>query len=161
MLTTAYPRAVLVEGTLKIYFEMLSDIPDDALIAAVLDQIKTNEYFPTIAAITRSAAIIQSGIGSMVSAMDAWGEVCEAMRLGYQMQPKFSNPLIDKIVTDMNWYVLRTSENTSADRARFIEAYDAKVTRMLREYIVPAGVRELTARNARELSRSLLADKNE
>ena len=161
LLLETYPRAVLKEGTLAAYQGMLADIPDETLLAAVKEQIRTNEYFPTIAAIARSAAVIETGIGSLPSAMDAWGEVCEHMRKGEQMQPKFSNPFIDQIVTDMCWYNLRISENQTADRARFIEAYDAKIAKALRNCIVPAAVRELTARNARELSQSLLADKNE
>lgn len=161
LLLDTYPRAVLKEGTLAVYEQMLADIPDDALLAAVRDQIRNNEYFPSIAAIVRAAAVIQSGSGSWPSAMDAWGEICGYMRAGQEFQPKFSNVFIDQIVTDMCWYNLRMSENQAADRARFIESYDAKVAKALRSFIVPVAVQELTARNAREFSQSLLADKNE
>lgn len=56
---------------------------------------------------------------------DAWGEVNEQMaRAGSYGQPKFTDPLTERVVKIMGWSNLCRSENESADRAHFMRMYD-------------------------------------
>ena len=147
ILLEVYPRAVISEHTLDIYVKMLSDVPDDVLAAAIQDQINKSEFFPTIASIRKSAASILIQADNIPDAMTAWGEVTKNLNIGSVRCPVFSHPIIDHVVDCMGWYNLRVSENTVADRARFIESYNEILQRKINSYQTPDGVKRISAKH--------------
>jgi hypothetical protein len=122
-----YPNYIPKPNTAKIYFEILEDIPLDALRAGIKVCISNSKGFFPDAGQWRQAALdivhAQSGIPS---GMEAWGEVVAAFEnVGMYRGPTFSHVLIENIVHQMGWENLCQSENAMADRARFIDAYNA------------------------------------
>ncbi|MGD8751062.1 MAG: hypothetical protein PVG14_06545 [Anaerolineales bacterium] len=129
----AYPTYELSAPTIKIYARMLSDIPPEVLEQAVLYHIDHCKFFPTISELRDAYfEIIQLG-RSVPTAYDAWREVTrQIIDTGSFSSPKFSHHLIMKAVEGVGgWRNLCRSTNQTADRARFLEAYEAYVQRAL------------------------------
>lgn len=131
-----------VEQMVRAYHRVLSDLDAD-LLNSVADHIMgTSTFFPSAGEIRRAAFhLAEIGLG-IPSAQDAWAEVSAMIRKGFWETDKgwwearppnaedWSHPLVQKAVDAVGgWVALRTSENTVADRARFLQAYDAYVTR--------------------------------
>jgi hypothetical protein len=124
LLSAAYPGVDVADQTPKLYHRMLADIPDKLLEAAVLDHISRSPYYPKVSEL-RSAVGRLSGQTEIQPAIEAWGDVCKAIRYaGSDNHPKFKNPITARIVEMMGWLDLCRSTNTIADRARFIDAYN-------------------------------------
>jgi hypothetical protein len=116
-----------------LWCELLRDVDGDLLRAAALQHVANSKWFPTVAELRQSAADIASPNHRM-TAMEAWGEVSRQVRsIGSYGQPEFSNPLIRRLVADIGWLNLCHSEMPGADRARFIDGYNALLTRERRE----------------------------
>ena len=135
-----------------LWCELLKDMDGQLLRAAALQHVATSKWFPTVAELREAAADIVNP--NHMTAMEAWGEVArQIMAIGSYGRPQFSNPVIDRIVSDMGWTNLCMSEMPGADRARFIEAYKALALREKRETMELPQVAEI-----RQKMR-LLADK--
>jgi len=129
-----------------LWCQLLKDIDGELLRAAVLQHVATSKWFPTVAELREAAADIVNPNHRM-TAMEAWGEVTRQIRaIGSYEEPKFTNPLIYRLVGDMGWANLCMSEMPGADRARFIDAYNALVARDRRETMELPQVAEIKHR---------------
>jgi hypothetical protein len=168
MLIAAYPNYAKEQGaqqltlTLKLYQTMLQDVPMDILHATTLQHIAAAKWFPTIAELRGLAASIQAPPARV--AIEAWGDVLDAMAApsyyryadGFHEFPKFADPLVQRIVDSMGWGNLCGSEDGTADRARFLQAYDALARRAVDDRLQLPIVRDLTQRLAMQRSAGLL-----
>ena len=139
MLSRAYPDytaknlagAEAVE-TMRLYERAMEDMPDTALEAATLDHITSSQWWPKISELRERATGLLLNDLALPTAAEAWGMVVERLRKPatiyrdgqhYRLRPMA--PLIEKTVHALGgWSYLRTSENSVADRARFLESYD-------------------------------------
>jgi hypothetical protein len=159
-LAAAYPNFALTEQTVAIYVELLADIDPELLRAATLDLISRSRFFPTVAEIREAARDLRDG--PQLSGSEAWGLVIQAIRdLGYAHQAEAHERLGETImqaVRDIGgWGALCYSENSVADRARFIEAFDARAARRKREGVTLPQIADL-ARRLTTTSRPELPD---
>jgi hypothetical protein len=116
-----------------LWCELLRDVDGELLRAAALQHASTSKWFPTVAELREAAADIVSPNHRM-TAMEAWGEVARQIRsVGSWGKPRFTSPLICRLVDDMGWLNLCTGDMPGADRARFIEGYNALLLREKRE----------------------------
>lgn len=117
--------------TLKIYRLALADIPPDLLKAAALNHITSSVWFPKIAQLRESAAALVMQAAGHPDALTAWGEVAHQLRyVGSWGAPQFTDPTIKRAVDAVGgWKMLCASENQTADRARFIQAYEIFINR--------------------------------
>jgi hypothetical protein len=124
MLQAAYPRMQFGEESLKVYELALADIEPPLLRTAVLRHISTSKWFPTIAELRQAATAIVLQTDGQLSAPEAWGMVLREVRLvGHWRTPRLG-PVVRRAVEAIGgWRQLCLSENSTADRARFIEAY--------------------------------------
>ena len=127
-------NASLDDARLRLYVEMLSDIPPQILEASVKKLIMTNKFLPSIAEI-REVAYDIKGIISGTAAPDeseAWGEVIKAIRsVGYYGKPKFSHEAITVAVNNIGWQdiCMTTNEGMNILRSQFRRAYQLSVER--------------------------------
>lgn len=78
LLAEAYPATRLREGTVRVYYQALRDIPDDDLEAAMARAVKESEFFPSVAYIRKMA---QPTVDD--AAVLAWGSLGRAaQRIG-------------------------------------------------------------------------------
>lgn len=127
-------NASLDDNRLRLYVEMLSDIPPSILETAVKKLIMTNKFLPSIAEIRETAYGIK-GIISGTAAPDeseAWGEVIKAIQsVGYYGKPKFSHEAITTAVNNIGWQdiCMTTNDEMNTLRSQFRRAYQLAAQR--------------------------------
>lgn len=170
ILSAAYPNFQLTPETVQVYRRMLDDIDGEVLRAAATSCIRTSKWFPTVAELVAAATEIMANTLALPTAAEAWGQVERRMRLperlyhdGRHLRPKPLLPIIEDMVTALGgWSALRRSENMVADRARFLEGYNAMVAREVKRMAERPEVASLRLREAARsssTSRPLVAAK--
>ena len=150
VMAAAYPGFTISAETIRVYGRMLADIPDKLLEGAGMDCMARCRFFPTIAEIREAAYSIKLLQSGAPSAFEAWGEVSRLMaEVGSYRVPEFSHPWIATAVRQVGgWTRLCQSENSVADRARFLDAYADAQRRDARQETTMPEVRQLAARLA-------------
>ena len=124
----------LDDARMRLYVEMLSDIPPQILEAAVKKLIMTNKFLPSIAEIRETAYGIKSTISGTAAPdeSEAWGEVIKAIRsVGYYGKPTFSHEAITSAVNNIGWQdiCMTTYDGMNTLRAQFRRAYQLAAQR--------------------------------
>ena len=92
---------------MKIYMQMLKDIPEDVLQKVIQKVIYENKFLPSIAEIVeacRSLVATSNGAKEVPDWNEAWAEVEKAMRdTPWGGKPKFSHPAIEQAVKNYGW----------------------------------------------------------
>jgi len=160
LLAVNYPAHVakLREGDMRdqiaLWAQLLGDLPGDVLKAAALQHMAVSQWFPAVAELRQQAGSLTAPPAH--AAIEAWGEVTAAMAStryyryadGFHEFPKFSDPVTQRVVDALGWGNLCGSEDGTADRARFLQGYDAIAKRMQDDRATLPVVRELAARLA-------------
>lgn len=124
----------LDDARMRLYVEMLSDIPPQILEAAVKKLIMTNKFLPSIAEIRETAYGIKGTISGTAAPdeSEAWGEVVKAIQsVGYYRKPKFSHEAITTAVNNIGWQdiCMTTYDGMNTLRAQFRRAYQLAAQR--------------------------------
>lgn len=124
----------LDDARMRLYVEMLSDIPPQILEAAVKKLIMTNKFLPSIAEIRETAYGIKGTISGTAAPneSEAWGEVIKAIwSVGYYGKPKFSHEAITTAVNNIGWQdiCMTTNDGMNTLRAQFRRAYQLEAQR--------------------------------
>lgn len=124
----------LDDARMRLYVEMLSDIPPQILEAAVKKLIMTNKFLPSIAEIRETAYGIKGTISGTAAPdeSEAWGEVIKTIRsVGYYGKPKFSHEAITAAVNNIGWQdiCMTTYDGMNTLRAQFRRAYQLAAQR--------------------------------
>jgi hypothetical protein len=125
----------------KVWRDMLGDFTYAQCNAALRLLVQTRQFMPTIAEIR--SAVLDLERGPVTAGGDAWGDVLAAMKSkGAHRTPgidfTFPDVTTARCVQRLGWRDLCLSENTMADRARFIELYDKLAVEQRREAQSPA-----------------------
>lgn len=124
----------LDDARMRLYVEMLSDIPPQILEAAVKKLIMTNKFLPSIAEIRETAYGIKGTISGTAAPdeSEAWGEVVKAIRsVGYYGKPTFTHEAITTAVNNIGWQdiCMTTYDGMNTLRAQFRRAYQLAAQR--------------------------------
>lgn len=128
---SAYPASKILEdpASMDFWYLMLKDIPYEVAENAVMEHICTNVFPPNIAEIRKLC--MERCRRSALSFDDAWGVVQKAISTYGRERPHEAYETMDEltlaVVKNLGWVSLCTSNNTTADRANFREAYEADV----------------------------------
>ncbi len=142
---------------MKLYEQMLSDVDGSALVLAAKAHMAASRFFPTIHDLRQAA--IEISLPQREPAIVAWGDVMAAqtwawpgryqemvysvketaglppmpemiVRQDLGGEPPFDNPLTAQACRILGgWRAIMASECQAAERARFIEAYEALAAR--------------------------------
>jgi len=140
----AYPSFTVKQDMLEAYHAILGDLEPGLLKAAALQLASEKRAFFPSAGELRTAAfdLLERGSG-VPTASEAWGEVkLQIGAVGYVGTPEFSHPLIDQAVRIIGWRDLCMSNNAVAERARYIQAYEALLGRQRTEVAMLPQVRD-------------------
>jgi len=127
---SAYPASKILEDTasMDFWYRMLQDVNYKVAENAIAEHICTNVFPPNIAEIRKLCA--ERTQRPVLPFDEAWGVVQSAMRSYgfYNPQEAFAtmDELTLSVVKNLGWSRLCQSENPTADRANFREAYEAK-----------------------------------
>ncbi len=140
--------------SLSVYARCLADIPDDLLSAATLRVVSEQTFFPRPAEIRQAAIALRWP--DELTGVEAWGRLGAWMRhwpaggrwVGdCHIEPPPLPPRVKRAVDAVGGLsYLRTSEDTVADRARFVQVYDALAERERREATMLPEIRAARAR---------------
>lgn len=124
----------LDDARMRLYVEMLSDIPPQILEAAVKKLIMTNKFLPSIAEIRETAYGIKGTVSGTAAPdeSEAWGEVIKAIQsVGYYGKPKFSHEAITTAVNNIGWQdiCMTTYDGMNTLRSQFRRAYQLAAQR--------------------------------
>jgi hypothetical protein len=123
-----YPAVQLSDETIAGYCRALADVPLAALDAALAQTQQECKFFPTVAEIRER--VLDATAPRRPDGPDAWALVLgEFSRVGSYGDPRFPDPLVARAVDIMGWRELCLSENQVADRAHFLQIYNALVKR--------------------------------
>ena len=103
----------------------LADIDPALLWTAVLQHISNSKWLPTIAELRQRADEIILEEAGHLAAPEAWGLLLrEVRRVGHWGAPDLPPNARQALDAIGGWRALCMSENSAADRARFLEAYN-------------------------------------
>ncbi len=142
-IAASYPtriRADQVEPMIATWTLMLADLDYSPVEKAVTSLVQGGQHPPSVADVR--ARVAELGRGRVLTGGEAWGTVQRAMRLeGAYRVPgvdfHIKHPVVAYCVNVMGWQTLCLSEDQTADRARFIQLFDALALEERREHAVP------------------------
>lgn len=131
---------------MDIFKQTLSDIDGDLLRASALKIISTSKWFPSVAELREAALDIAEPNGRRTG-LEAWGDVVAAFHRdgGQYGNPQFDDPIASEVVRMLGWQTLCLSEDQTADRARFIDGYNAIASCRRNETLTLPEVRRVQA----------------
>ena len=145
LLSAAYPNWNPNEYTSEVYYQDLKDIPTDELFI-VCQHCRSEagrKFAPSVGELRGAVMDLRRSSMNIPSPYDAWQEVLQqiADNGGDYGVPVWSNPLIEKVVRSLGWRNIRMSENITADRARFLQAFEQITERAEKEMMLIPEVR--------------------
>lgn len=128
--------------SIRLWYELLSDIDYMTVHNAVEELICTQTYPPSISEIRQKC---MDRCGRRIPDFDeAWGTVKRAISKYGREHPQEAYAEMDSItasvVKNLGWTSLCISENQEADRANFREAYKTKVNEERKKFLIPVSV---------------------
>jgi len=151
-LAAMFPNApVLEDAHFKAYHSILADLDAGLLNLAAKEIGRKSTFYPTAGELRKAAWSLVEKANGIRSAHDAWAEVCKSFGSHgyYRGAPDWSTPLIGKAIAAIGGYhELCISENTAADRARFLQAYESYLERDRDDAAMLPEVRETLQRLA-------------
>ena len=132
LLAMAFPSSQFSEGNAAAYEKLLSTLEFEPTLRAVELLAQTQKFLPAFSEIRE--AMLELENGSRRSGAEAWGDVVDAIRrFGAYRAPVFTDELTAYAVERCGWRNLcLEGSNDAADRARFIEVYEAASDRRQR-----------------------------
>ncbi|MDD5501554.1 MAG: replicative helicase loader/inhibitor [Candidatus Omnitrophica bacterium] len=134
-----------MKPTIRLWQEMLSDIPFDVGQAALKKVLSTAKFWPSVGEIREAVAFIQNP--SRLSPAEAWEKVRTAMQdYGYYRASEGFNslpPTVQKTVRALGGFsTICASENPEATRGHFLKMYEQFAEREKELSVLPPSVRE-------------------
>ena len=145
VLEDAYPRYTLEPRVVRTWYAILGDLEPDLLKAAVLQIVSEGRPFlPAPGEVRQCAFDLLDRQSDVPTAWNAWAEVSRRFGThGHSRLPEFSHPLIKRAVDSVGgWREICMSTNAVADRARFVQAYEALAKRERAQVRMLPAVRE-------------------
>lgn len=139
LLWTSYPeykRKGITAESCAVYERILSDVATDVLMAAAIDQVATNTWFPTVADLRTSAFNITTRQHARLSDGEAWGLFMRTCKLEswqpnavYEALKEY--PALEQTARQIGIRAIAQSQvdTEGVHRAHFLRMYNAIVAR--------------------------------
>ena len=131
--------------SIKVWYQLLKDLPYDLANAAIQRYAQTNKFPPSIAEIREQAALLMdrnlvndwaTGWNQVMRAIGAYGQWSEERAL------KSMDEITRACVKRLGWKELCMSENPVADRANFRMIYEQIQQQKKEAAALPAGLKQ-------------------
>jgi hypothetical protein len=141
-------------GSTRVYVNALLDLDYDATQVAAMRCLQTEKYMPRIADLRLAVHKVMHP--DELSAGEAWALVLrEVARVGVYGVPSFEHEAITESVRAVGWRAICASETIGVERAHFMRAYDAYMTRTQENAMLSPVVRDAAAALRAETHRAL------
>lgn len=150
-----WPNHKFTKETAQVYKMVLQDVPGQIIQAAATQCLAECDFFPVPAEVRRRAVALMTP--AYPSEYEAWGEIERERRRvlaeGFQFSTRaeWSHAFIDEALQNLGGFVVMFSEDSTANRMRFVEAYREVVRKDKAGRLLPPKVRELRDGMARAL----------
>lgn len=120
---------------MKIYMQMLKDVPENVLQRVVEKTIYENKFLPSIAEIAEACRSLNATVSGKKEVPDwneAWGEIDKAMRnTPWGKKPSFSHPAIEQAVNNYGWQAIHEvlADDFRTMQAQLRRMYDESANR--------------------------------
>lgn len=171
MIGAAYPNFAPTKETVSVYYELLKDLPADALKVATLQVCAETgrKFAPGIGEIRGAVSNIHRKTQGIPSTLEAWDEVSNAPKsLQYkrvtderdergsviiEVRPfTWSHPLVEKVALMLGFPDFPKADNESIDRAHFFKQYETELSNYSSAEIeLPEVTRYIEAQQAKVL----------
>lgn len=137
----AYPASKVMadEPSMNFWYQMLRDLDYKITENAVMEYTTTHTFPPSIAEIRQLS--LDRYKPAIPSFDEAWGTVQKAIGAYGSYHPQEAFAMLDDmtaaVVKNMGWTRLCQSENMTADRANFREAYETKAKEATNNRLLP------------------------
>jgi len=166
VLAVAYPGFEMAKETPQVYAQLLKDIPDDVLIAAVQQHAANSKWFPKIAELREVAQDIQARAAGVLTSEESWLAVREAVRQfgwygepidpengGGWRVPTMLDEMTKRAIEGLGgWKMLCQSDNAPADRAHYLKIYGSLLHRHQSDAAMLPQVKDVVDRLAGAMS---------
>ena len=140
----AQPSFIADADAFDMWYELLKDMPYQAVSLAARSHMAGSPYPPTIADLRKLC--MELGTPEIASVDDAWGMVLGAVRAyGYMREAEALNSLPEPcrtVVRNIGWQNICQSGNLVAERAFFRDAYGNKAALKKKEQVIPEEIRQ-------------------
>lgn len=150
------------EATAEVYWQILKDLPADAVNAAVINILAKHQYsnLPPVGQIRTEALRLSQP--QIPTAIEAWGEVMRAIaKHGAPGEEEKAlallSPVTRDVVRSIGWRAINYCDNIDVIRGQFRKAYDEQAERSRERQAMPAEVRAFTERVAGQLGQGRMA----
>lgn len=144
----AYPNNGATEGTVAVYYRLLSDLPVDDLQTIVDQCIIESKFLPTVAEIReRYRSLTAPDLES--TAIDQWTKVQKAARLTHldYVTINWSNPITVKAIEAMGGLAqIGKSDKPGIERAQFLNIWKSLAEAAVGESKLTPAARQLAER---------------
>lgn len=153
-LAVAYNKTI-DKNLIKIYCEMLNDLPLKGFNRACKDCIATGKFFPTIAEIRERANQYNDKLQGIPTSEEAWEEVQDQIRkVGSYGKPTFSHKLVRRALDTVGgWEHVCVEASIDIIRSQYIKIYDGMLkTRKENEMLLPEVKADIQEERIRQLN---------
>lgn len=162
IMSVAFPGKDLPKATIKLYAEVLKDLPEDVLEAASNELIASSNFFPTVAEWRGKSIDLMIGKHNIPTAAEAWEEAIDHCRHGRYTD--YSHPLIEKasMSIGVEYWRTMTIDQEMATRAHFMKIYESQLIRELENIKMLPGSKSISERyqqNFKALTSKLSMDR--
>lgn len=144
------------DDSMKIWYRLLRDLPYEVAAAAAQRHMMTNRFPPTVADIREQSVKVADKDSK--DWLEGWSQVSKVMsRFGYNRPKEAIEALTafdertGRVVEMLGWQNLCMSENPTADRANFRQAYENMQMREKENAKLPEAFRAVIAKTANRL----------
>lgn len=156
LLSAAFPNWTPNEYTTEVYYQDLQDIPTEELFVAAQHcrSEAGRKFAPSTGEIRGTVSELRKMSSNLPSSFQAWEEVQRNLieNGGDFGTPVWTHVIVEQAVRSIGWRNIRMSENPTADRARFLQAYDQLTERAAKENMLIPDVRGFLESNGAQLS---------
>lgn len=129
--------------SVKIWYQLLKDIPYEVLRVAVQKHMLTNRFPPTVAELRQGTV---ESVKGKKDWSNGWEQFRQAVRrFGYYQQEEAlasMDEVTRRAVKRLGWKELCMSENIMQDRANFRMVYEQEQNRAMERAMLPEGLRK-------------------
>jgi hypothetical protein len=162
---TKAEAAQKLEGMVRTYHLILGDLDTAGLMQAAIHLATHATFFPSAGELRRTYFTLRERAAGVPSAQDAWAETKQLFRRGFSRahaptEESVTHPRVLRAIEGIGgWRALCDSTNDAADRARYLQAYEAYTEREQEQERMLPSVRAMVEQLAERMRAPQLEDK--
>ena len=162
MIALNYSKFEVSKDKIKLWYELIGDLPFELAQIALKKVMLTSQFPPTVADIRKAATEIVTPAGETLDAGKAWGEVQKAISKYGWPDPDNAlasmSPLTQQVVNQISWQELCSCEESGVIRGQFMKMFNALAERQKEQRTLPATLKDEIAKIGNTMAKQIKGD---